>query len=130
MKINKPKIAYPRQLLKPVNTFLNDQLKALKKRKKEVGRSDPFKNSNRVDDNAVDTDAEEQDSHARASAIKQEIDKKIIQTRRALTRVKLGKYGVCESCSKMIDTDRLMIYPEATLCTSCAAKLESKTKQI
>jgi RNA polymerase-binding transcription factor DksA len=33
--------------------------------------------------------------------------------------VKLGKYGICEKCGKMIDTDRLAINPEATTCIDC-----------
>ena len=45
-----------------------------------------------------------------------------VQIRKALTRVRLGTYGTCEDCGKMIDTDRLMIYPEATLCVACTAK--------
>ena len=48
----------------------------------------------------------------------------IISVRKALSRVKLGKYGICEECGQMIDTSRLMIYPEATLCAKDAAKKE------
>ena len=40
--------------------------------------------------------------------------------------IKNKGYGICEDCGKMIDTDRLMIYPEATLCVSCEAKKEKK----
>ena len=71
-----------------------------------------------------EADAEEQFGHARTSAIKEQIDRQIIQTRKALTRIKIGKYGICEDCSILIDTDRLMAYPEATLCTKCQAKRE------
>ncbi|MFV1917404.1 MAG: TraR/DksA family transcriptional regulator, partial [Patescibacteria group bacterium] len=79
----------------------------------------------RVSDNASpDTDAAEQFGHARTTAIREQIDRKIIQTKKALTRVKIGKYGVCEVCGEMIDTDRLMVYPEATLCARDAAKKE------
>jgi DnaK suppressor protein len=78
-----------------------------------------------VTDNASpDTDAAEQFGHARVSAIKEQLDKKMIQTKKALARVKIGKYGICEDCGKMIDTDRLMIYPEATLCVKCETKRE------
>ena len=94
--------------------------------RKEVEKEDPFSNPNRINDNASpDTDAAEQFGHARTSAIKEQIDRKIVQSRKALSRVKVGKYGICGDCGKFIDTDRLMVYPEATLCPKCQAKRES-----
>src|SRR4030066_102209 len=118
-------IAFPSRLLIPVGIFLQNNLKKLEFRKKEIAKEDPFKNTSRLADNASpDADAEEQFGHARTTAIKEQIDRKIVQTRKALTRIKIGKYGICEDCSKMIDTDRLVVYPEATLCASCQAKGE------
>ena len=110
-------ITFPAKLLAPVSNFLRDRLQILEKRKKEIDEEDPFKDTARLMDNASpDTDAAEQFGHAKISAIKEQLDRRIIQTRKALTRVKIGKYGICEDCGKMIDTDRLMAYPEATLC--------------
>ena len=118
-------ISFPMNLLKPVGYFLKSKLNLLEKRKKEIVREDPFKNNTRLIDNASpDSDAEEQFGHARTTAIREELDRKIIQIRKALTMIKLGKYGICEDCGNMIDTDRLMIYPETTLCTKDAAKRE------
>jgi len=118
-------LRFPVNLLTPVGKFLQANLKRLEKRKKAIEKEDPFKNFTRLEENASpDTDAAEQFGHARTSAIKLEIEKKIIQTRQALTRVKIGKYGLCEECGKMIDTDRLIIYPEATLCAPCQKKRE------
>ena len=118
-------LAIPGNLLAPVGRFLQSRLKGLERRKKEVEKEDPFRDTSRLIDNASpDTDAAEQFGHARASAIKEQLDKRIIQTRKALTRLKIGKYGICEDCGQMIDTDRLMIYPEATLCAKDAAKRE------
>lgn len=118
-------LAIPANLLAPVGRFLRGRLKSLEKRKEEVEKEDPFENTSRIVDNASpDADAAEQFGHARTSAIKEQLDKRIIQTRKALTRLKIGKYGICEDCGQMIDTDRLMIYPEATLCAKDAAKRE------
>jgi RNA polymerase-binding transcription factor DksA len=118
-------ISYPRKLLKPVAGFLQDRLKALESRRKAIDEDDPFKDTNRLNDNASpDADAEEQFGHARTSAIREQLDRKIIQTRKALARIKVGKYGICEDCGQMIDTDRLMVYPEATLCARDQAKRE------
>ncbi len=118
-------VSFPKSVLKPIAHFLTAKLHTLEKRKKEIAKEDPFANSARVDDNASpDTEADEQFGHARTSAIKKEISKNIISVRKALSRVKLGKYGICEECGQMIDTSRLMIYPEATLCAKDAAKKE------
>lgn len=118
-------IKFPQNLLKPVGDFLQNRLKTLERRKKEIDTEDPFKNEERVLDNASpDTDAAEQFGHARTSAIKESLDKKIIQTRKALSRVRIGTYGICEDCGEMIDTDRLVAYPEATLCARCQTKRE------
>ncbi|OGC91871.1 hypothetical protein A2899_00480 [Candidatus Amesbacteria bacterium RIFCSPLOWO2_01_FULL_49_25] len=121
----KVKIKYPWEVLAPVRKYLADKLSILEKRKKLAAAADPFNDKSRLDDNAaIDADAAEQVGHMQASAIRQTLDRSIIQVRKALTRVKIGKYGVCENCGKMIDTDRLMIMPEATLCVDCEKKRE------
>ncbi len=120
-------IQYPVQLVRPVSHFLGQQLKCLEKTKKEIVRDDPFKNTDRISDNAApDADAEEQFGHARTTAIKEQLDRKIIQTLRALARVRIGQYGICEECGRLINTDRLMAKPEATLCVHCESKREAK----
>ena len=124
-KKGKSAVKFPQNLLKPVGDFLQDRLRVLERRKKEIEKEDPFKDEDRVKDNASpDTDAAEQFGHARTSAIKESLDKKIVQTRKALTRVRVGSYGICEDCGEMIDTHRLVAYPEATFCTKCKAKRE------
>jgi len=121
----KSKIKFPANLLFPIGKFLQMRLGGLQKRLEGVESDDPFKDTGRLIDNASpDTDAAEQFGHARASALKAELTKKIIQTRKALSRIKWGKYGVCEDCGQMIDTDRLVVYPEATKCVKCEAKRE------
>lgn len=116
---------FPASLLTPIANVLTGRLKIMEKRKKEISKEDPFKDTERVNDNsAPDIEADEQFGHARTTAIKSEISRGIIQIRKALTRIKIGKYGICDDCGQMIDTDRLMIYPEATLCTKDARKRE------
>ncbi len=118
-------VTFPAKIVAPVANFLKARLAVLEKRKKVFDEEDPFKNTSRVSDNAAtDIEADEQFGHARVSALKSEVSRKIIQTRKALTRIKVGKYGICEDCGNMIDTDRLMVYPEATLCAKDAARRE------
>ena len=116
---------FPSSLLKPVGDFLTASLVTLKVNKKKISTEDPFNDKQRTLDNASpDTEAEEQFGHARVAAIKEELNRKSDQIKKALKRVKLGKYGICEDCGKMIDTDRLAIFPEATMCIKCEKKRE------
>jgi len=80
-----------------VALFLQERLKKLERTKKNIENEDPFNDTERLVNNASpDADAAEQFGHARVAAIKKELNKKIIQTRKALTRIKVGKYGICE----------------------------------
>lgn len=118
---------FPSNLLKPVGSFLMQKLQMLRINRKRIASDDPFNNTARdLDSAAADTEAEEQFEHARIVAIKGELNLKAKQIKKALDRVKKGKYGICEVCSKMIDTDRLAIFPEATKCISCEKKQESR----
>jgi len=120
------KIKFPLKVLLPVRKHLKAEEKKLKKRKKALELEDPFADEDRVNDNAaIDTDAAEEVGHDRVTALKQEVDKALIRIRKALTKIKLGKYGLCESCQQLIDTDRLAIDPTVSECIKCAKK---KTK--
>lgn len=121
------KIVFPASLLEPIKQFLHLEEEKLNKRKKDLEEQDPFKDSKRTMDNAaIDADASEQFGHANVEGLKREIDRKLIQIRKALSRIKIGKYGVCDKCGQMIDTDRLMVFPEATECIKCEKKKEKK----
>lgn len=122
-------VQFPSSLLSPVGDFLKSQLKKLEWTQKEVVKEDPFSNPSRDAEKAApDAEAEEQVGHIRSVAVQVQLSRKIVQTRRALARVKIGTYGLCENCGNMIDTDRLMIYPEATLCVTCERKKERRKK--
>lgn len=120
-----PAIKFPDKVLAPVRNFLRRKEKELVKRQKSLSSQDPFTDTARLKDNAaVDADAQEQFGHARVEALRREVDRRLIQVRQALARIRIGSYGTCEACGKMIDTDRLMVKPEATLCIECERKRE------
>lgn len=92
-------------------------------------KEDPYIDPTRVNDNAaVDADAAEEVGHERVSALKAEIDKTLIRIRKTLTRIKVGKYGLCQNCRKMIDTDRLAIDPTVRFCIECQKKDDGEKK--
>lgn len=45
---------------------------------------------------------------------------------RALRKMDLGTYGVCESCGEPIATERLEALPWAALCVACKARGEGR----
>ena len=121
-KRTKPPV-FPANLIAPIGKFLLKKEKEMLRKMKLLKTEDPFINPARLNDNASpDTDAREQIDHLKTQAIEKVMKRQIIQIHKALTRVKIGKYGLCEKCGEMIDTDRLMIYPEATICIKCKKK--------
>jgi len=115
-----PQNIFPLTLLKPIRGFLSGEAKRLEKEKVKIKTEDPFLDISRVNDNASpDLEADEQFGHARVTALQSQLDRKLIQIRKALSRLKVGKYGICEKCGCMIDTDRLVVLPEATSCVAC-----------
>lgn len=118
-------VTFPAKVIVPIGHFLRREEEKLLKRKKEISKADPFEDVRRLSDNAApDADAAEQVGHERAKAMREQVDRKLIQVRKALTRIKIGKYAICEKCGQMIDTDRLMVMPEATVCIKCEKKKE------
>ncbi len=121
-------IRFPAQVLRPVWHYLKREEKKLVKRKKELKKEDPFSQPERANDNAApDQEAAEQFGHARVSALVNEINKNLIRVRKSLTRIKIGKYGLCRVCKKMINTERLAADPTAERCLECEKKLSAKS---
>jgi len=116
-------IQFPAKLLAPLRKYLQHEQMKLMKSKSELKREDPFSDSLRVDDNAdIGKEAAEQFGHHRSEALRSEVDKILINIRKTLTKIKIGKYGSCEKCGRLIDTDRLAINPTAELCMDCQRK--------
>jgi RNA polymerase-binding transcription factor len=121
-------VKFPLKVLKPVKLYLKEYQDKLLKRKKELEKEDPFNDVDRVNDNAaIDTEAKEEIGHDRISALKLEIDKTLVRVKKALTKIKVGKYGICDHCGQMIDTDRLAVDPTTVTCIKCVKKNKSLT---
>lgn len=124
-KNGKNKVSFPSKLLSPIKKFLEKELKEGKRNRKEIKKADPFNDFDRASENSLEEDVDEQIGHFDSEVKAKFLAKRLAQLRKALTRIKLGKYGVCETCGKMIDTDRLAIKPEATTCIDCEKERES-----
>ena len=117
-------VSIPKNLLAPIKNFLEGEMMKWKKTQKELKNSDPFSNTDRDQDNSMESDLDEQIGHFDVEIKAGFVKKQLVQLRKALTRIKIGKYGICEKCGKMIDTDRLAIKPEVTTCIKCARDQE------
>ena len=124
-KKNNSTLNLPSNLLSPIKEFLEKQLVGLKKMKKTLKKEDPFFGGDRSNENSLEEDLDEQIGHFDTEVKMNFLTKRTIQLRKALTMVKLGKYGICEKCGKMIDTARLIANPEATTCVKCEKESEA-----
>ena len=125
MKENNKKARLPSRLIDPIKRFLEAELLKIKRNQKKLKEADPFSDETRTLENSVEEDLDEQIDHFDTEVKSKFLSKRMVQLRKALTRIKLGKYGACEVCGKMIDTERLMINPEATTCVKCQKEKES-----
>lgn len=130
MKDNKAQtIKFPLNVLKPLRDYLKGEERRLLKQKSTLKKEDPFATMSREDDNSIDADVAEQVDHDRAQAARSEVSRSLINIRKTLSRIKIGKYGICENCHKMIDTDRLAVKPTAEYCLACEKELEAKKRK-
>lgn len=49
----------------------------------------------------------------------QQTQHNIDEIKKALNKIKIKKFGLCEHCNNNISTQRLTVYPEAALCIHC-----------
>lgn len=124
MKKKNKKMSIPARFLSPIRKVLERELARLKKTRTSLKKADPFNDAARVSENSLEEDVDEQIGHFDTEIKVKFLGRQIIQFRKALARMKIGKYGVCEKCGKMIDTDRLAINPEATTCVKCEKEKE------
>jgi RNA polymerase-binding transcription factor DksA len=62
---------------------------------------------------------ENEDDPAMLRALRGNIRYQLEQINEALTRIDAGKYGVCATCLRPIEADRLVVRPYSTLCMAC-----------
>lgn len=58
------------------------------------------------------------------------LERKLEDIDYAIERAEKQGYGICESCGRPIDPERLEIFPETTLCIDCKRKSERLARQM
>ncbi len=116
---------FPKSLIDQMKSYLENRSTTLEKKMARLKKEDPFSDKTRfVDQAADDAEAHNKARHEQVSALQRQINLALAQTKKALAKIKIGKYGICESCGKPIETGRLAAMPDATLCLACEQKRE------
>lgn len=101
----------------------------IEKEKRILRLGNLFFRRGRTEENAeVGDEAQELLSYEYAQAMSDFLDRFGAQIRRAMRRIRGGKYGICEHCGKGINPERLKAYPAATLCLECEKKREGSPR--
>lgn len=109
-----------------IRNILSQKKRELETRLKTLTTEDPFSDTERLMDNAAsDTEAREEVGHERVEALKLEVSQQLAKVKKALSKIGIGRYGICERCGKPIDPQRLQVFPMADLCIACGRKKES-----
>ncbi len=57
------------------------------------------------------------------------LERKLQDIDSALRSIDKGQYGICERCAKPIETERLEVKPDATLCIKCQQEVERLSRR-
>ena len=57
------------------------------------------------------------------------LERKVGSIDSALRSIEKGQYGTCERCGNAIETERLEVKPDATLCLNCQQEVERLTRR-
>ncbi len=102
--------------------------KEVEKEIKELEKGDPLTLSEGAvaESSEPGTDSWLADTHSRAVAVKQNLERMLVHIKKSLEALRKGRYGSCESCGKQIEEERLKAMPTATLCVACSKKASKK----
>lgn len=122
-KMPRPKLPHlETHFVAGIRTLLERRKEELEKRKADLQKQDPFFAEGRLTENEAAEDAAEQEGHGRIQALTSQLDKFLVQIKKALRKIGIGKYGICDQCKKPIDRARLETMPMADLCVDCERK--------
>lgn len=57
------------------------------------------------------------------------LERKLGDIDSALRSIEKGQYGICERCGQPIETERLEVKPDATLCLKCQQEVERLSRR-
>ena len=116
MTLEKTLIKKIEENLEKEKKSLEEMLKSFAKKKKDNPDDWETKFPDFKAGGVLDEEADEVEEYASLLPVEQALEVKLQNVRRALEKIKDGKYGECEVCGKIIEKERLEIIPEAKTC--------------
>ena len=115
-------------------TETNENLRTLEKRRELILALEAkqiynaLKNSGKlasgdIGDTDLGTELSDQDISLKLAFME---NRELADIDRALSRIKNGTYGICESCGQVIEAKRVAAIPEANLCLECQTDIKSQ----
>ena len=81
-----------------------------------------------IEHDDVDDSAQDLIERDKTYALIVTLKNKLNDINHAIEQAEAGSYGVCESCGKPIEPERLEIFPETTLCVECKRLSERRIR--
>lgn len=57
------------------------------------------------------------------------LERRVQDIEAALRSIEKGQYGICDRCGKPIETERLEVKPDATMCVNCQKEVEKLARR-
>ena len=93
--MKKNTISFPKNLLEPLKQYLLNEKKRLILTKRRLDKEDPYVTGAREGgDSSLDDEVDEQLNHDQVYAEKREASRTLINIKKTLTRIKIGKYCI------------------------------------
>lgn len=115
-------LSFPIRTLNTIKRLLLRQQREVEESLEEVGSDDPAKTPSLIESSEPGTDSYIADSHNKIQVLQNNLRQVSINIKKALTKIRTGKYGLCENCGERIEIGRLLAMPTATLCLTCSKK--------
>lgn len=102
--------------------FILKQRKILEKELKRL--NEQYKVTRQFPDygTSEDENAREVERFQENLSLQKNIKNLIRDAKEALVKIEKNKYGVCQECNSQIEQGRLIAYPAASVCVTCASK--------
>lgn len=113
----------PSHFVAGIKILLERKAKEIEKQIQELKKQDPFFVEGRLTENEPTEDAMEQEGHSRVQALVRQLEKTLLEIKKALKRISIGKYGICAKCGRAIEQKRLEVLPMTTFCSECARRV-------
>lgn len=65
----------------------------------------------------------------KSAALMAVLERRLQDINHALRSLEKGEYGICQRCGNQIDSERLEVKPDATLCLSCQREVEAVNRR-